>query len=109
MIVNRMVRSWRVPILERRAHESILEQEPDRGRDGRATRMAERAAATPAEAMWWLAYLEPLASFREGSIPGCARPLADGRRGRLPDAAERGVTVVTRGACGPLLTSCAKP
>jgi hypothetical protein len=37
--------------------------------------MAERAAATPAEAMGWLAYLEPLASFREDSIPGCARHL----------------------------------
>jgi hypothetical protein len=78
-----------VPILERRAHESILEQEPDRGRDGRATRMAERAAATPAEAMWWLAYLEPLASFREDSIQGC-QALADGRRGafRMRQSAE---------------------
>ena len=108
MIVNKMVRSWRVPIRERRTHQSIREQRPGRGRDGRVTPMAERAAATPAEAMGWLAYLEPLASFREDSIPG-GQALADGRRGRLPDAAERGVTVVTRGACGPLLTSCAKP
>jgi hypothetical protein len=51
--------------------------------------MAERAAAAPAEAMRWLANLEPLASFREESIQGC-QALADGRRGafRMRQSAE---------------------